>query len=254
MTNTGKMLVVGLLVVNLGVAGYLLFPKDERQSAVTGTVIGSPTTAAEGDSRTSETPVVVAGSVVRETPPVGQADEFAATPASPATTPSPAATATTAMAVAPAMPATPAMPAMPAMPTVPRTPVAPDTGQAARHAPNGSQSATGAVASAGVQRSAPPRSRPVLHAEQMRGQRHNDQQRSGSNPLSEALTEELVRESAKPDPSLPLPPNSDSVNLSGSGPTGRGSNPVASSMTDQLVRESSKVNTPSSWPGQSNQH
>jgi hypothetical protein len=51
------------------------------------------------------------------------------------------------------------------------------------------------------------------------------------------MTAQLVKESAKPDPSLPLPPPTHS------GPTGRSSNPVAAAMTDQLVRESSKVNS-----------
>jgi hypothetical protein len=83
-----------------------------------------------------------------------------------------------------------------------------------------------------------------MQAEQVRGRKHDDAQRSGSNQVSAALTAQLVKESAKPDPSLPLPPNSGS----GSGPTDRGLNPVASAMTDQLVRQSSKVTPSSSLP------
>ncbi|MBC8722015.1 hypothetical protein F6X37_10520 [Paraburkholderia sp. 31.1] len=60
------------------------------------------------------------------------------------------------------------------------------------------------------------------------------------------LTEQLVKESAKPDPSLPMP-SGVTVPLQSASPpgagagSGRGTNPVASAMTDRLVRESSKV-------------
>jgi hypothetical protein len=59
------------------------------------------------------------------------------------------------------------------------------------------------------------------------------------------MTDELVRESAKLDPSLP-PPDRNSLS-SLSAPPSRdttrrhGTNPVASAMTDGLVRESAKL-------------
>ncbi|KAA1004217.1 hypothetical protein FVF58_33185 [Paraburkholderia panacisoli] len=78
----------------------------------------------------------------------------------------------------------------------------------------------------------------MLRTAQTRGQKRDESHRNGANSLSAAMTAQLVRESAKPDPSLPMPP------MSRSGPSGRGSNPVAAAMTDQLVRESSKVTPP----------
>ena len=208
MTNTGKMLIIGLLVIDLGVAGYLLFPKEERPAAATGTVIRSATTAAGFDPRSSEAHVA-AGSVVRTAPPVSGTDNLAAPPPSPDTTVAPTVT------------------------------LAPDSGQVAKQAANGPWSATGTIASAEVQPSAHAKPKPAPHVEPVHAYKHDEPHRDGSNSVSAAMTAQLVKESAKPDPSLPLPPNS------GSGPTtGRGSNPVASAMTDQLVRQSSKVNTP----------
>jgi hypothetical protein len=64
---------------------------------------------------------------------------------------------------------------------------------------------------------------------------------SGSNPVAALLTDELVRESSKPDPSLPMPSGVSVPSLETQTPPGRRSNPVASAMTDQLVRESSRV-------------
>lgn len=66
-----------------------------------------------------------------------------------------------------------------------------------------------------------------------------------SKPAGSAMTDELVRESAKLDPSLP-PPDRNSLS-SLSAPPSRdttrrhGTNPVASAMTDGLVRESAKL-------------
>lgn len=57
-------------------------------------------------------------------------------------------------------------------------------------------------------------------------------------------TDELVRESAKLDPSLP-PPNMSATRAAvgqASSKPGTDSNPVAAAMTDQLVRESAKLN------------
>jgi hypothetical protein len=57
------------------------------------------------------------------------------------------------------------------------------------------------------------------------------------------MTARLVKESAKPDPSLPAPP-----------PTAHGSHPVAAAMTDQLVRESSRVTPESQSNSQYGKH
>jgi hypothetical protein len=260
MTNTGKVLIIGLLVIDVGVAGYLLFPKEERAPAATGHVIASASTAAAGDSRASETQVA-AGTVVRATPGASGTEKLAAvTPVAPAPTATTAA-AVAAAAIAPAVTVTPAAPsvttkpvtpaatAKPAAPVVAAPRAAPNTTPTTRQAANGSRPATrAAVASTGVQQSANGRSKPALHADQARGRKPDDPRRRGSNQVSAALTAQLVKESAKPDPSLPLPPGSSS----GSGSNRHSSNPVASAMTDQLVRESSRVNLSS--PSQSYKH
>jgi hypothetical protein len=251
MTNTGKMLIIGLLVIDVGVAGYLLFPKDERPPAVTGTVIGSAATTAAGDSRAPESRVA-AGSVVRTTPGNDATDKLAAVaPAAPMVKVAPAAT------VAPvvnAANATKAIDAVNAAPAVPATTVpsavtaAPAAGTSTSQAANAARPATSpAMASTKVQPPAQSKSKPALRADQARG--HKDYPHRGSNQVSAALTAQLVKESAKPDPSLPLPPGG---SISGGNSTGRSPNPVASAMTDQLVRESSRVNLSS--PAQSYKH
>jgi len=84
---------------------------------------------------------------------------------------------------------------------------------------------------------AQPKPKPVLRTAQTRGHKREEPRHNGISPLSAAMTAELVRESARPDPSLPLPP------LTRSEPTGRNPDPVGSAMTNQLVRESSRVNS-----------
>jgi hypothetical protein len=135
-----------------------------------------------------------------------------------------------------------------AAPVAPPAPVAPNTGRSTGLAANGPQSATGTVA-AEVQQPAPAKPKPVVQADQTHAHKHDDPRRNSSNQISAALTAELVKESSKPDPSLPLPPNSGMGSLSDSGPTGGSPNSVASAMTDQLVRESSRVNPSSSQSG-----
>jgi hypothetical protein len=266
MTNTGKVLIIGLLVIDAGVAGYLLFPKEDRPPAVTGTVTGSGSSAAAvDDSRVGQTRMA-AGAVARTTPDDSGAEKLAAlkpvAPAAPAVPVAPVApvvsiapasttagavTATTTMAPAAATP--PPAPAITTAPAAPAVATASNVPPAAPQAATGSRPATRtAIAATGVQKSARTKSKPtVLHAEQTRGRKPDDQHRGGSKQVSAALTAQLVKESAKPDPSLPLPPAG-----SGLGPGGRSSNPVASAMTDQLVRESSKVNLSS--PAQSYKH
>jgi hypothetical protein len=246
MTNTGKVLIIGLLVIDVGVAGYLLFPKDdERPPTVSGTVIGSDGATATGDSRAPETSVA-AGSVARTMPGDGATDTLAEVPpAAPVVKVAPASPASTATTVAPVVNAANTMNATPAAPAVTAAPAASRaTGQAA----NGSRPATStAIASTAVRRPAQSKSKPALHAEQVRGRKQDKPHRGGSNQVSAALTAQLVKESAKPDPSLPMPPSSSS-----SKSTHRSSNPVASAMTDQLVRESSRVNL--SEPAQAYKH
>ncbi|MFM0738719.1 hypothetical protein PQQ51_15875 [Paraburkholderia xenovorans] len=86
-----------------------------------------------------------------------------------------------------------------------------------------------------------------------RGENRRDgMYRHSSNPVAQALTDELVKESAKLDPSLPPPElpgrvvveqpgQPDTYQASRSDPYRPGSNPVASAMTEQLVKESAKL-------------
>ncbi|MFM0500885.1 hypothetical protein [Paraburkholderia caffeinilytica] len=66
--------------------------------------------------------------------------------------------------------------------------------------------------------------------------RRDSLHRHGANPVGSAITDELVKESAKLDPALPPP-----AQPSRDDPYRPGSNPVAAAMTDQLVRESAKL-------------
>ncbi|ANB77166.1 hypothetical protein AYM40_34235 [Paraburkholderia phytofirmans OLGA172] len=78
-----------------------------------------------------------------------------------------------------------------------------------------------------------PKADPVPRTDSRRDSLH----RHGSNPAASAITDELVKESAKLDPALPPPLALPSRN----DPYRPGSNPVAAAMTDQLVRESAKL-------------
>ncbi|NKJ50609.1 hypothetical protein CIC12_28550 [Burkholderia sp. SG-MS1] len=252
MTNTGKVLIIGLLVIDVGVAGYLLFPKEEeRAPTATGEVIASTSMAAADQARASETHVA-AGTVVRTLPDGTGSNKLAAvTPAAPAA-PATTAAAMAATTLAPGVAATPVAPVPPAAAPSPPTPAmaaTPSTPPTTRQAANGSQSATRTVvASTDVQPAARTKSKPAPRVEQTRGRKHDDSRRRGSNQVSAALTAQLVKESAKPDPSLPLPP----AGSSHLGKSDRSLNAVSSAMTDQLVRESSRVNL--SAPAQSYKH
>jgi hypothetical protein len=80
------------------------------------------------------------------------------------------------------------------------------------------------------------------------GRARDDLTRHGSNAVAAAMTEQLVRESSKPDPSLPMPPPMQAAPTS---QDHRGSNPVAAAMTQELVRESARVNAASQGPAPS---
>ncbi|MBN3806702.1 hypothetical protein GXB81_27175 [Paraburkholderia sp. Ac-20336] len=279
MTNTGKLLIVGLLLIDAGIAGYLLFPKDDKQLEVAGTVTGSPDNDAALDSQGGSSRVT-GGSVLPALSADGAAGKAGQLPRSQQS----AGGALPAQNVVPAAPAAPA-PA-PALAAAPAPSAAPDAGQivtgridsavpAAPVAPAPAQPPVSARAQAQplmqpqpqpqplpqAQAQPQPRPRPAQRVEQAQVRRYDVPRANGANPysnaipnanegtnaVSAALTQQLVRESARPDPSLPIP--------SGAGappqppmptmpqmpmPTGRGSNPVASAMTDQLVRESAK--------------
>ena len=85
--------------------------------------------------------------------------------------------------------------------------------------------------------------------------RHDNLQRHGSNPVASAMTDELVKESAKLDPALPPPsaalPQSAPDQPGRNNADHRGPNPVAAAMTEQLVRESAKLDPSLPPPDQS---
>lgn len=260
MTNTGKMMIVGLLVVDAGVAGYLLYPRDDQAPAVTGAVTRSVSGAVESQPQTDTRAI---GGSVRPAQPVSPpapradiANNVAIAPqsaasqpesATPAPAPAPAPAPTQAQALAPA----PAQ-SLPATAATPAPSVTPDAGQTASGRIDNAAPAAVARDRSKLQSYAQQRaqSRPQYGPridQTTQGRRRDDTHPNGANPVAAMLTDQLVKESSKPDPSLPMPSGvtvpMPSDNGPGPGPSvGRGStNPVASAMTDKLVRESSKV-------------
>jgi hypothetical protein len=219
MTNTGKVLIVGLVLMDLGFVSYLLFPKGERSKAAADAVVAVSETKAVVYPRLDDTHVT-AGSVVPIAPPMKLT--------------APAATVTGAIATAPPVKAAD---------VIASAPPAKATGVIAAAPPQHTQPVQ-ASGSAEVRESVAvktSRARQIDHG-------RDELNRHGSNPVAAAITRELVRESAKPDPSLPLPaspPARDNQDH-------RGSNPVAAAMTQELVRQSAKVNPapqPATQPG-----
>lgn len=102
------------------------------------------------------------------------------------------------------------------------------------------QAPSTAVASVNVQDSGAPK---VVPAHRAQHERDGLDRRAITTQGATPETDELVRESAKLDPSLPPPDMSAAraaVDQRSSKP-GTGSNPVAATMTDQLVRDSAKL-------------
>jgi len=265
MTNTGKTLIVGLVLADLVICAYLLYPREEKKSAAAPeAVLSAPDS---GNSRPAENHVI-AGSIVRPTSP-----DMAAVANPNANTGSPQSGTTTSRvdvrppSAAPAIATQSAMPVAPAVPTVPAAPInglanapgadmqtqaqlpqisqTPQVVQPVQPAQQQLQAPTQAQMQAQQQpRAQQPsqaqsqrsyaRSRASQHADDSRG--HEDLRRRGSSDVGAMMTELLVRESAKLDPSLPPPPPTDPVDLNR-----RSTNPVAAAMTDQLVKESARV-------------
>jgi hypothetical protein len=261
MTNTGKVLIIGLLVIDLGVGGYLLFPKDDQPPATTGAAAGDAATVT-GLDRPASTAHVAGGSVLVTKPPVSSTDKLAmALPADPGPAVAPAAAVVSVAPAAPGVPVPPVGPLVsvaPAAPGVSVAPVAPGTngatgstysGPVQTHVASKPRVTSHAPTAVGVQKNAHPKSKPVTQlAEQDHSHKRDSAHRRDSKLVSSAMTAQLVRESAKPDPSLPPPP------YGHPGQTGSGSHPVSAAMTDDLVRESSKVTPASGFPWKSEKH
>ncbi|MGF6776619.1 hypothetical protein [Paraburkholderia sp. GAS334] len=216
MTNTGKILIVGLLLVELGFVSYLLSPKGDPSPVEVSAGRDSAAITAGVDSRFGAQ--VTMGSVASAAPSARSNDGTAKAPQ-----PSPARN------VVPE-----SVPAVRSVAQEPKPEVQPH------------QQPTRTLDSADAQASLGSKAAPVPGKE--RG--HDDLNRRRSNQVSTAMTDELVRESSKPDPALPPPDPSVRDGLHR-----RGSNQVAAAMTEELVRESSKPDPalpPPPKPPQSN--
>jgi hypothetical protein len=224
MMNTRKILMIigGLL---LGAAGttYLMFLQaDRRAMAEVTAAMDESARPPVVDSRASDH--VTEGSIGQSKPfgAITKSTAIAQQPVVPAPVPAPT--------VAPA-PMTAAPASSPAAAQV--------TGRPKPEA-QPKQAPSTAVASVNVQDSGAPKAVPAQRAQ--RGQDRLDR-RATTTQGAAPETDELVRESAKLDPSLP-PPDMSAARAAmdqRSSKPGTGSSPVAAAMTDQLVRESAKL-------------
>ena len=228
MMNTRKILMIigGLLLGAAGTTYLMLLQADRREMAEVTAATDESARPPVVDSRVSDH--VTEGSIGQSKLPGAITKSTAIAQQSVVPAPAPA------LAVAPApMTATPA--SSPAAAQV--------TGQPKPEA-QPKQAPSEAVASVNVQDLGAPKVVPAQHAQ--RGRDGLDRRAittQGSNPVAAAMTDQLVRESAKLDPSLPPPDMSAAraaMDQRSSKPR-TGSNPVAAAMTDQLVRESAKL-------------
>jgi hypothetical protein len=205
MTNTGKALIIALVVVDVAFISYQLLAKSDRSQAAPDAVTADSVTTAAVDPRVGGTNVT-AGNVVPTSPSANSTGEIAGAPL-----PSKAG------------------------------PVANDAQTDARPQGQRHKQPGRAPASAQTRESVAAKA----NAAQPLDRARDDLSRHGSNAVAAAMTEQLVRESSKPDPSLPLPSPMQAAPTS---QDHRGSNPVAAAMTQQLVRESARVNPASQAP------
>jgi len=204
MTNTGKALVIALVLVDVGFIAYQLLPKSNRSEAAPDAVTANSITTAPVGPRVDSTHVT-AGNVVPTSPSANSTGETAGAPLA-----------------------------------AQSGPVANSTQpQASRHKQPGR-----APGSAEARESVAAKAKTAQPIERAR----SDLTRHGSNAVAAAMTEQLVRESSKPDPSLPMPPSTQTAPAS---QDHRGSNPVAAAMTQELVRESVRVGPASQAPAPS---
>jgi hypothetical protein len=201
MTNTGKALIIALVLVDVGFIAYQLLPKGDRSEAAPDAVTASSVTAAAVDPRVDGNHTT-AGNVVPTLPSANSAGAGARSPSR-------------------------------------SGPVANNAQTQAQ--PPASRHAHASRAPAAAQTREPAATQ--ANTAQPNGRARDDLTRHGSNAVAAAMTEQLVRESSKPDPSLPMPPPVQSAPPASQ--DHRGSNPVAAAMTQELVRESARVNAAS---------
>ncbi|MCX4149453.1 hypothetical protein PQR70_28365 [Paraburkholderia madseniana] len=226
MMNTRKILMIigGLLLVAAGTTYLMLLQADRRSMAEVTAAMHESAHPPVVDSRAGDQ--VTEGTIDQSKPSgaITKSTAIAQEPVAPAPASAPA------LAVAPA-PMTAAPASSPAAAQV--------TGQPKPEA-QPKQAPSTAVASVNVQDSGAPKVVPAHRAQRGRdGLDHRAITTQGATPE----TDELVRESAKLDPSLP-PPDMSAARVTTdqrSSKPGTGSNPVAAAMTDQLVKESAKL-------------
>jgi hypothetical protein len=224
MMNTRKILMImgALLLGAAGTTYLMLLQADRRAMAEVTAAMDESARPPVVDSRVSDH--VTEGRIDQSKPSgaITKSTAIAQQPVVPAPAP--------ALAVAPA-PMTAAPASSPAAAQV--------TGQPKPEA-RPKQAPSTAVASVNVQDSGAPK---VVPAQRAQRGRDSPDRRAITTPRATPETDELVRESAKLDPSLPPPDMSvarAAMDQRSSKP-GTGSNPVAAAMTDQLVRESAKL-------------
>ncbi|CAE6730511.1 hypothetical protein R75483_02178 [Paraburkholderia domus] len=219
MMNTRKILMIigGLLLGAAGITYLMLLQADRRSMAEVTAAMDRSAHPPVVDSRVGDQ--VTEGSI-------GQS------------TPSGAITASTAIAQqslpAPALAPAPMTAAPASSPAAAQVTVQPKPEAQPKQAPST------AVASVNVQNSGAPK---VVPAQRAQRGRDGPDRRAITTQGSTPETDELVRESAKLDPSLP-PPDMSAARAAmdqRSSKPGTGSNPVAAAMTDQLVRDSAKL-------------
>ncbi len=210
MRNIVKAVIVGVVLAEFAFAAYLLSPKGDEATNAPDTAANHPAAVALADLQSSGTRVT-AGSVIGAPPPDTSPNDTVRAPAQ-----------SVEGRIAPEA-----------------APLAARPAQAPRHIAQSHSQSVHTPAPAGG--SIASNSKPAAVAQTGRG-RDGPHRHDSTKPVASAMTDQLVKESAKLDPSLPPP---DPSRLSAPSAHGdrarRGSNAVAAAMTDQLVRESAKL-------------
>lgn len=247
MTSTRKTLMIagGLLVAAAGTGYVMLLRADHRAIAEAGigdSAAPAAAVASANDGHTAEGAIAPPAAVAI---PSAHVDDVVPqqTPAA-RTSAAPASAAVVPVIAAHAPPAKPSAPP-PAVPVVTAEPEGATPPKAKLAQPV--QSAPPVQAAQASQPSQPSRQayQPPQHAVRKRDglERHAATTTTTARNAETPETAELVRESAKLDPSLP-PPQYVPPSNSGQQRASAGSNAVAAAMTDQLVRQSSSFKAP----------
>jgi hypothetical protein len=222
--NTGKILMIigGILLGTAGITYLLLLQADRRVMAEVTDAKEVSARPSDVDSRASDH---MTGGIIDRSNPSGAITNSTAIVQQPM-----GASAVPALAIAPAP-----------MASAPKTgPATPRFSWQQKPQAQSKEAPSTAVASVDVQQSAAPK---VMPARRLRHGRDGLDSHVTTIQSSTAETDELVKESAKLDPSLPPPDVSAAraaLDQRNSKP-GNSLSPVAAAMTDQLVRESTKL-------------